>query len=275
MCGAGGEMKLAWHGKHFGEEPPLTGNNQGAGAIFFSHCNLKCVFCQNYQISQQGIGKPCTVDELVQIMLDLQGQGCANVDLVSPTLWWKSIQAAIIKAREQGLTLPIVWNSNGYESIHVLKEMNGLIDIYLPDFKYSDDALAFKYSGVKNYVQTAMSAISEMWHQVGGFTVVDGVAKKGLIVRHLVLPGQVQNSLGVLDRLAPIGTEIHVSLMNQYEPLFNAHQFPEINRRVSREEFEQVHDHLVDLGFENGWVQEFDEGRKLVPDFTKSEPFGV
>lgn len=269
-------IKISWHGKHFGEEPPLVGSEkQGSGTIFFSHCNLKCVFCQNYQISQEGLGKPCSIEGLADMMLGLQEQGAVNINLVSPTLWWQSIAKAIRQIRPISLMIPVVWNSNGYESVAMLKELEGLVDIYLPDFKYSDDSLALKYSGVKNYTQTALTAITEMWRQTGLLTTRNGIAQKGLIVRHLVLPRAVQNSLGVLNLLKKIDTQIHISLMSQYQPLFKAKCFPELIRPLSQEEFDCVHNHLINLEFENGWVQELKGKKSLVPDFEKKVPFTI
>jgi len=267
-------VKIAWWGKHFGEEPPLIGSSeQGAGGIFFTGCYLRCVFCQNYQISQENFGKEYSVVELAQIMLDLQGQGAINIDLVTPTIWWKQIKESILLARSKGLTLPIVWNSNGYESLEILKEMVGLIDIYLPDFKYSNDELGFKYSGIKNYSSVADKAIREMYHQVGLFQEEKGIGKRGLIVRHMVLPGALENSCGVLEILRKIDSQIHIALMNQYYPLYNAKKYPEINCIVTEKEFDEVYNKLLDLGFVNGWVQGEKSQEVFVPDFNKANPF--
>lgn len=271
------KIKIAWWGKHTGEEPPLvesastslsTPNKFGAGGIFFSGCNLHCAFCQNYQISQGNLGKFYSIEELAEMMLNLQSDGAVNIDLVTPIIWYKQIKTAIILAHERGLTIPIVWNSNGYESVEIIKEMAGLIDIYLPDFKYSDDELALKYSGIKNYFEIALSAIKEMYDQVGNF---DG--KRGLIIRHMVLPNNLANSFGVLQKIAEIDKNIHVSLMNQYFPMHEADKFPELMRIVSEEEFNQVYDYLQELGFENGWVQGEKSQENLIPDFTKEKPF--
>lgn len=258
------QIKIAWYGKHTGEEPPLV----PAGGIFFSGCNLHCAFCQNYQISQENLGKFYSVEELAQIMLDLQNDGALNIDLVTPTIWYKQVKEAIVMAKNRGLNIPIVWNSNGYESVEIIKEMSGLVDIYLPDFKYSDDEIAFKYSKIKNYSSMAFEAIKEMYKQVGNF---DG--KKGLIIRHMVLPNNVANSFGVLQKIGEIDNKIHVSLMNQYFPMYQADQFPELTRTVSNDEFEQVYDYLQELGFENGWVQGEKSQGNLIPDFTKEKPF--
>ncbi|MFA5792670.1 MAG: radical SAM protein [Candidatus Gracilibacteria bacterium] len=280
------KVKIAYIGKHFGEEPPLVGEacagvpagagvRAGAGGIFFTGCNLRCVFCQNYQISHEGMGKDCSILELAEEMLKLQADGALNIDLVTPTIWHKQIKKAVILARADGLTIPIVWNSNGYEKVALLKEMEGIVDIYLPDFKYGIDEIGLKYSGVPGYVAVAESAIREMLRQVGNLQIdEDGIARRGVLVRHLVLPGQTENSKEVLRRLESIDNQLFISLMNQYSPLYGARDFPEINRTVTAEEFDEVFDELSRLGFENGFVQDGESSEFLIPDFRKDEPFG-
>jgi putative pyruvate formate lyase activating enzyme len=263
------KVKIAWYGLHLGEEPPLI----PAGGIFFTGCDLRCVFCQNHQISQGQIGKVYTTEELIGIMLQLEKMGASNIDLVSPNGWFRVIKSAIIRAREAGLKIPIVWNSNGFEKLEVLREMKGLIDIYLPDFKYSDDSLAKKYSGIENYTATAINNIQEMLAQVGHLKIVKDHAVHGVIVRHLVLPNQVKNSLGVLEKLAEIDKNLHLSLMNQYLPIHQADNFSELNRQVTDEEFATAYDYLLELGFANGWVQGEKSQNHFVPDFRKEEPF--
>jgi len=266
-------VKIAWFGKHFGEEPPLVGE-KGAGTIFFTGCNLKCVYCQNYQISQENLGKKFSVAELAGIMLNLEKQGALNLDLVSPTIWVDQIRRAIILAKERGLNLPIVWNSNAYESAALIKSLTGLIDIYLPDFKYGDDDLALKYSGVKNYVRKAKESIREMFNQVGNLKLSgEGIAERGVMIRHLILPGSVKNSLEVLEYIKEIDKDICVNLMSQYEPVFKAKNYPEINRNITRAEFKKVFDYLLELGLENGYVQELKSHAVFLPDFTKENPF--
>lgn len=269
------QIKIGWHGKHFGEEPPLVGDkNQGAGGIFFSKCHLHCVFCQNVQISQCGMGKDYSVEELAEIMLGLQNQGAVNIDLVTPTLWWKQIKEAIEIAKAQGLKIPVMWNSNAFEPKQLIRNMNGLVDIYVPDFKYSDDELGYKYSGIKNYSSAAQIAIKEMLWQVGNFkTDKNGLGERGVVVRHLVLPNNVKNSLKVLDILADIDIRLHVSLMRQYYPLNDLTKYPELTRGVNDDEWNTVYQHLQDLGFENGWIQDKDSGAVMIPDFTKEKPF--
>ena len=268
------KVKIAWFGKHFGEEPPISGKS-GTGAIFFSGCNLHCAFCQNWQISQNWLGKWCSEKDLAKIFLDLEKEGAENIDLVTPTIWWKQIKEAILFAKKEGLKIPFVWNSNGTESLEILTELNGLIEIYLPDYKYSNEELAMKYSKAKNYPEIAKKAISEMYRQVGDLKVDDrGVAKKGLIVRHLVLPSDFENTFECLRFIRSISDNIHLSLMTQYYPLYKAKDFPEINRTLSEEEFEKIMEYLEKLNFKKGWVQDFLKSPKfLIPDFKKENPF--
>ncbi len=271
------KIEIAWFGKHFGEEPPISGPpaGGGSGTIFFCRCNLKCVFCQNWQISQATGGfEGCRGYEgkdVVKIILDLQEQGAENINLVTPTPWAFWLKAILIEAKKEGLVIPVVWNSNGYEDLGVLREMGdlGLIDIYLPDYKYSDEKLAIKYSSAPNYPKIAREAIIEMYRQVGDYN-----GRKGLIVRHLILPGQIENTIECLKFIRSISPNIHLSLMTQYNPLFKAKDFPEINRNLNREEYDRVLREVENLGFDNGWVQEFGESTNcFTPDFKKQDPF--
>jgi len=266
-------VKIAWAGKHFGEEPPLVGKS-GSGAIFFTGCNLRCVFCQNYQISQQNLGNNHSMEELVRVMIRLQKEGALNINLVSPTIWTEQIKQAIKKAKKQGLKIPIIWNSNAYESSKLIKSLEGLVDIYLPDFKYGDDEVAFKYSGVKNYKEKAEETIREMFSQSGNLKLSkEGIAEKGIIVRHLILPNNTENSKKALKIISEISKDIYISLMNQYEPVNKAKEFPEISRRVRKEEFEEVYDYQLSLGLKNGWVQTMESPDTFLPDFRKENPF--
>jgi putative pyruvate formate lyase activating enzyme len=271
----GNSVKISWWGKHFGEEPPLV-LDKGAGTIFFIGCNLRCVYCQNWQISQGAdLGKNYNVAELAEIMLNLQEQGALNIDLVTPTIWFSQIKEAVILAKKNGLKIPIVWNTNSYDGLKILKEIEGIVDIYLPDFKYSQDALAEKYSGVKNYVAIAKESIREMFRQVGNLQLDEnGVAKRGVIIRHLILPNNLENSFLSLDFIKEIDKNIYVNLMSQYEPVYQVKDFPELNRTVTKKEFDKVFDYLVKLGLENGWVQELESHSVFLPDFTKQNPFG-
>ncbi|MDD4476925.1 MAG: radical SAM protein [Patescibacteria group bacterium] len=264
------QVKIAWYGIHQGEEPPLI----PAGGIFFSGCDMHCVFCQNYQISQHGLGNFYSNEELADIMIKLQNDGAANIDLVTPTTWHKQIKQAILSAKEKGLKIPIVWNGNGYEDLEIIKSMADLVDIYLPDFKYGKNELALKYSGAKNYFETATKVIKEMLRQVGYLKIVNGKAARGLIVRHLVLPNCLENSFEALKRLAEIDIDIHISLMNQYLPTRQVNNFPELKEKVSQKDFQKIYDYLLGIGFHNGWTQGENSQENLTPDFTKSEPFG-
>ncbi|HTX86866.1 MAG TPA: radical SAM protein [Candidatus Nanoarchaeia archaeon] len=279
------KVKIVWFGKHFGEEPPLVGA-KGAGTIFFCGCNLRCVFCQNWQISQNTprpsgtplnrgeLFKEYSVEELAQTMIDLQKQGAANIDLVTPTPWRREIKRAIIIAKEKGLKIPIAWNSNGYESVAAIKDLEGLVDIFLPDFKYGDDKAAEKYSRAPKYFLVAEKAIREMYRQVGLLALDEnGLAKKGLIIRHLILPNNLPNTFSALEKIAAIDKNIHLSLMSQYYPVYRAAEFPELNRQVSAEEFAAAENKKFELGLNYGWTQEPDAGETFLPDFTKSNPF--
>lgn len=266
-------IRIAWWGLHFGEEPPFV-LKKGAGTIFFSGCHLHCVYCQNYQISQLGIGKNYHLEEVVKMMLELQNLGALNIDLVTPTLWAESLKEIIKEARQRGLKIPILWNSNAYEDVKVLKSLKGLVDIYLPDFKYGSSDLVLKYSGVKNYPLKAQKAIQEMLKQVGHLKLSpQGKALRGVLVRHLILPNNLENSFKVLDILKKIDPYLDISLLTQYQPLYQAKEFKEINRPISQEEFQTVYHYFQTLGFQKGWYQEMGSSQNLVPDFTNPQPF--
>lgn len=267
------KVPIAWWGKHFGEEPPLVGNTeQGAGTIFFAGCNLKCCYCQNYQISQSIEGTQITADELATIMLQLQEQKAVNIDLVSPTLWWQVVREAIIKAHNQGLSLPIVWNSNAFEEVSMLKEFEGLVDIYLPDYKYTDNILGNKYSGIKQYNQKAINAITEMNRQVGKLKIDEDIAYRGLIVRHLILPNAIENSKQVLLQLAELTPKPTVSLMSQYNPTYFASKYSEIDRQITEYEWNTIKETYETLAFE-GWIQDKESANIFNPDFKNNHPF--
>jgi len=271
-------IQIAWSGLHFGEEPVISGT-KGSGTIFFSQCNLKCVFCQNWQISNGIVKcKNYSVEEVVEIMLSLQGKGAHNINLVSPTVWVYFLKKIIPLAKKRGLTIPMVWNSNGYEEVRVLRDLKGLIDIYLPDYKYSFNNLGEKYSGVKNYPQKAQKAILEMQRQVGDLKIErkEGVAERGLVVRHLVLPGLLKNTQKCLEFIRSISDNICLSLMSQYNPTYKASKFQEINRCLTQDEYGQVMQMMKDLDFKFGWIQEFEGAVKcLNPDFNKEYPFSL
>lgn len=268
-CKSNGNIKLAMASIHNFEEPCISGEN-GSGTVFFSNCNMNCVFCQNYKISQQGLGREISIEELAEIFIDEQNKNAENINLVTPTMYVYHIIEAIKIAKNKGLKIPIVYNSNGYENVETIKKLDGYIDIYLPDLKYYDDDLAFKYSGVKNYFENATSAIKEMYNQVGS-PVLDenGMMKKGLIIRHLVLPNNLQNSKDVLKWINDnIDKKVFVSVMAQYFPTNKAKDFPDINRKLTKEEYEEIENYLYSLDLDNGYIQELGEHEEeYVPDF--------
>ena len=259
-CKSTDKIKIALYSTHNFEEPCISGE-KGSGTIFFSNCNMNCVFCQNYEISQLGRGKEITIEELANVMIKQQERNVQNINLVTPTSYALHIVEAIKIARKKGLEIPIVYNTNGYESVETLKLLEGYVDIYLPDLKYYYDDLAKKYSKVDNYFEIATKAIREMYRQVGT-PVLDenGVMKKGLMIRHLILPNEVQNSKKVLKWIKEnIDSNVYVSIMAQYFPTYKAKEIPEIARKITKEEYEKVENYLYELDLENGYIQELGE----------------
>ncbi|MFH0960844.1 MAG: radical SAM protein, partial [Pseudomonadota bacterium] len=243
--------------------------------IFFSHCNLQCVFCQNYQISRGVIGMEFPISELAEEMIRLQNEGATNVEPVSPTHEIHAFVEALGLASSEGLSLPTVYNCGGYESLEVLKLLDGVVDIYLPDLKYSNDEAASKYSNCGDYVEHARLAIEEMYRQAGDLELDElGVAKSGLIIRHLVLPDDASGSVDTLQWIkSNLSTDVAISLMSQYSPQHEAHRFVELNRRISEKEHDRIIDRCWELGFENVFVQEFESQNLGIPDFREKEPF--
>lgn len=258
---------------HHGEEPPLSGT-RGAGTIFFSSCNLGCIYCQNYQISHQREGRRLDPHELAKIMLNLQESGCHNIEPVTPTPQVPLIMEALLLARQQGLKIPFVYNCGGYENPAVIKMLNGLVDIYLPDFKYGVHEDGLTFSAVSDYPRHALDSLKEMVRQVGAdLEVEEGVARKGIIVRHLVLPGSLENSREVFRLIKrEISTSVPISLMSQYTPTDKVRNHPQLQRRITADEYNQILDFALDLGFENLFVQEVNESN-LAPDFDRENPF--
>ena len=259
-CKSTDKIKIALYSIHNFEEPCISGE-KGSGTIFFSNCNMNCIFCQNYEISQLGRGKEITIEELANVMIKQQERNVQNINLVTPTSYALHIVEAIKIARKKGLEIPIVYNTNGYESVETLKLLEGYVDIYLPDLKYYYDDLAKKYSKVDNYFEIATKAIQEMYRQVGT-PVLDenGVMKKGLMIRHLILPNEVQNSKKVLKWIKEnIDSNVYVSIMAQYFPTYKAKEIPEIARKITKEEYEKVENYLYELDLENGYIQELGE----------------
>jgi len=268
---------------HFGEEPPLTGT-RGAGNIFFGNCNLRCVYCQNYQISQthkEQTRNEVTHERLAEIMLELQGRGCHNINFVSPTHFAPQMARAILLAAEQGFNLPIVYNTNAYDSVEVLRLLDGIVDVYLPDLKYAEDEAGYVYSKVGGYRQCSRAAIAEMFRQMGDAIVVDeqGLLRRGLVIRLLVLPndlGGLRDSLAWIRR--ELSSRVCVSLMAQYYPTNVAatnQRYQLLSRRITESEWLRALSALGEFGFENGWIQEYDGAAFYYrPDFSdRDTPF--
>lgn len=264
-------FKIARVGLHHFEEPCISGD-KGSGTIFFSGCNMKCVFCQNHRISHEGVGLEVSPQELMKCMLYLQSIGAENINLVTPPQN-VNLLANVLKVVRTQLTIPIVWNSSGYETVANLKKLEGLVDIYLPDFKYSDNRLAQEYSGVPNYFEVAREAIREMRRQipVNQFDD-DGMMTKGVIVRHLVLPRGIRNTVGVMQEIASIDKKMYVSVMGQYFPTPAVGGHPALSRRINELEYNMAVDAFFDAGLSQGFSQELDSAtEEYVPDFNLDE----
>lgn len=259
FCRSGLNPVISSVGPHHGEEPPLSGSS-GSGTIFFTNCNLRCVYCQNYPISQMGKGTERTPGELACQMTWLQEQGCHNLNLVTPTHFVPQFLKALEIARERGFSLPIVYNSGGYESVETLRLLDGIVDIYLPDMRYGDNKAAMEYSVAPHYIEINRAVVREMFRQVGNlFTDERGIARRGLIIRHLVLPGGLSGTAAVMKFLADeISQDVYISLMSQYFPAFKAGEHEGINRRINELEYDEAHDLKMQYGLKNGWVQNFE-----------------
>ncbi|MCX7817132.1 MAG: radical SAM protein [Syntrophales bacterium] len=273
FCGVEDVLQVASALPHFGEEPPISGS-KGAGTIFFSGCNLRCIFCQNYQISHAIRGEKMTVEDLAQLMLSLEAQGCHNIEAVTPTPHIPFVVAGLVKARLNGLTVPFINNSSGYEELSTLKLLKGLVDIYMPDFKFGNDEIALRYAKAPDYVAKTLLAIKEMADQVGNtLETKDGIARRGLLIRHLVLPGEIENSLEVLRIISrEISTEVPLSLMSQYTPTPKVKNQPPLNRRILKEEYDIIIEAALDMGFEVIYIQELND-KHIMPDFDREKPF--
>ena len=259
FCKMPGQVHAARAGVHYWEEPVISGSF-GSGAVFFSGCTLKCAFCQNYDISQENFGKPLTSAELRAAFERLIDEGVQNINLVTPTHFLPDILPAL----EPKLPVPVVYNCGGYESVETLRQLEGKIDVYLPDFKYSDDVLAKRLSSAPDYFETASAAILEMYRQVGKPVLEDDEMKRGVLVRHLVLPGCVDNSLGVLDWVAEHfrSGDILFSLMSQYVPMGRAAEMPPFDRRITELEYDSVLSYMMLLGIEDGYTQDFSSAER-------------
>ncbi|MDR2018731.1 MAG: radical SAM protein [Syntrophobacterales bacterium] len=269
----GNEILIAHCGPHFGEEPPISGS-RGSGNIFFSSCNLKCIYCQNYQISHQRTGNRYDIEGLVDIFFSLESQGVHNINLVSPTPYIPFIATAIREAKEKGIMIPFLYNTNAYENVEALELLKGLIDIYVPDFKYASHRIGKLLSDAQEYPAWAKKAIFEMKAQVGNLAINGGIASKGLLIRHLVLPNSLSGSREVVawikDKLGP---DTYLSLMAQFLPLHEASIYPMLGRIITKDEYNPILELLSEHGFENVFVQELESAPLYVPDFLKEEPF--
>ena len=271
-CQSGHEIKAALASVHMWEEPPISGSC-GSGTIFFSGCNLRCVFCQNYTISSENSGKTISTERLSEIMLEQQARGVHNINLVTATHFIPSIIKAVQKAKNNGLKIPIVYNTGGYEKVESIKMLEGTVDIYLPDIKYFSSELSLKYSGASDYFSYASDAVLEMYRQTGNNIYDDnGIMKSGVIIRHMIMPSHREDSYKVLDWIRDnIGTEACVSLLSQYTPAYNAEKYKEINRKLMSLEYTRVIEHFFDIGLKNGFMQEKSSAEsKYTPIFDLS-----
>ena len=276
FCRVGFGIQISHAGLHFGEEPPISGA-KGSGAIFFSGCNLRCVFCQNYQISQEfrrGRTRTLTTDGLASEILRLQDEGAHNINFVSPSHMVFQMAAAIQSAKRKGLVVPVVYNSNGYDSVDALRQIRGLVDIYIPDIKYMENETGKKFSNVDDYADIVPGVLREMLNQVGHLVMdQDGIAVRGLLVRHLALPGFPENSRQCISFLADLSPDIHVSIMSQYSPQYKARNFPGINRTLTEDEYDEITDYALELGLENAFIQKLESQTHYLPDFDQERPF--
>ena len=271
-CGCDNKLKIALASLHYYEEPCISGKN-GSGTVFFFFFNFKCIYCQNYEISQLGKGREITIEELANIFLKQQEKGANNINLVTPTSYVYQIIEAIQIARNKGLNIPIIYNTNGYENEETIELLNGYIDVYLPDLKYYDNNLGKKYSGIDNYFSIATKAILKMYEQVG--TPIfneNGIIQKGMIIRHLVLPNHLLNSKHILHWIKEnMPNDVYVSVMAQYFPTYKAQEDKLINRKLTKKEYKEIENYLYLLDLKNGYMQELGEHEEeYVPDFNLS-----
>ena len=268
FCRAGTKMHIGRAAPHFWEEPCLSGS-RGSGTIFFSSCGLSCVYCQNQRLSRKESGKEMRVEELVEIFYRLEEEGCHNINFVTAEHYSKSVREAMQLAREKGFGLPFVWNSSGYQRARVLKEFEGLIDIYLMDFKYWEGKFSERYSKAKNYPEVAKEALEEAVRQCPELIFQEGMLKKGVILRHLLLPEQVYQGKKILNySFSRYGNHILYSLLSQYTPFGDLDSFPEINRKVFGKEYQKLVDYALSLGIENAFIQEGESAKEsFIPDF--------
>lgn len=272
FCKSGASVKLAKAYGHMWEEPCISGT-KGSGTVFFSNCNLRCVFCQNHDISQESTGREVSIQRLSEIFLEQQERGFHNINLVNPTHYAPQIIEAIKISKSKGLTIPIVYNSNGYETTDTIDDLEGFIDIYIPDFKYFNDKYAIKYSNAPDYFNIASACISRMVEQTGPCKFDEqGIMTRGVIIRHLMLPGLLFDSKKVVDYIyKSFGDDVYLSLMNQYTPMFHAKDYPEINKRLNPGHYDSLIDHCLEIGYKNAFIQESGtDTTDFVPDFDLS-----
>ncbi len=260
FCRSGAEAIVYSYAPHHGEEPPLSGY-AGSGTIFFSNCNMGCIYCQNYQFSQTGAGRQMSVRDLASVMLELQGMGCHNINLVTPTHFVTPVVEALKYAYADGLKIPIVYNTGGYDSLDVIRSLEGLIDIYMPDMRYSSDEMAEKYSCAPGYAGNNRAIVKEMNRQAGVLQVDRGIASKGLIIRLLILPGGISGTVDTLEFIArSVGKDTYLSVMSQYYPAHKAASFRDLGHRINKADYDAVTRKMRALGLDNGWLQSFGGG---------------
>lgn len=272
-CKCNAKVKIALASLHYYEEPCISGKN-GSGTVFFSNCNLNRKYCQNYEISQVGKGREIEIEELAQIFLDQQEKGANNINLVTPTSYVYHIIEALDIAKKNGLKIPIIYNTNGYENLETIELLKGYIDIYLPDLKYYSNEIAKKYSGIDNYFEISTKAIKKMYEQVG-VPIFDeeGIIQKGVIIRHLVLPNHILNSKHILKWIKEnMSNDVYVSVMAQYFPTYRAKEDELINRKLTKNEYKQIEEYLYSLDLKNGYIQELGKHEEeYVPNFSFEE----
>jgi putative pyruvate formate lyase activating enzyme len=278
FCAAGDGLYIGSICLHQGEEPPVSGE-KGICNIFFQHCNLNCVFCQNHQISRNRSPlNRVSMEDALESILKIYAKGSGGIGLVSPSHLMPQALRLMENIRLQAPEAVIVYNTNGYDKAETIRAMDGLVDVYLPDYKYSDGVPAREYSSAEDYPDTAIRALREMYRQKGSTLVMDeerGIASSGIIIRHLVLPGAVENSIGCLENIAmELSSSMHISLMSQYRPTAGALKHPPLNREITEQEYNRVVDAFHALGFRRGWVQQMESSACYNPDFTNDDPFG-
>lgn len=271
FCQASNKVKVAYYSLHMWEEPVISGKN-GSGTIFFSNCNMKCIYCQNKKISLDGYGKLISNKKLGEIMLELQKKKAHNINLVTPTHYVPEIASVLKKIKGKELKIPVVYNTSSYENVGTLMMMRGLVDIYLADLKYYDDELGIKYSSCKDYFETASMAIDEMYRQVGKFTLKNGLLKKGLVIRVLILPGHSDDAIKIVEYIyKTYGNDVIISIMNQYTPVNKIEKYENLNRKVTEEEYNKVINMAIKLGVKNAFVQEGEAASEsFIPKFDSS-----